>query len=321
MRKEHTPQLDLTLEKVSESDIADYTDKDLVVFSDIRRMEENVASCSTDFTMLLFCQKGRIQLDINAAGHVVRANECMICPPRTYLDKIMVSLDFTGTLICLSHRLLMDTLCNSTDVFEKFFYVGANPVLPLDSEHMLDCRHYQEVLKRKTKDPACPYKQEIIRSLLRATIYELLSAIDRQAGAPGRDEPRAIGQGDRLAHRFLKMLNADKVKARFVTDYASRLCVTPKYLSAACKQATGKTASAWIDEFVVKDARHMLLYSNKSIKEISQELGFPNLSFFGKYVKAQLGVPPTAYRKASRKDRRKDRRTRAGDGDGTAGER
>ncbi len=37
---------------------------------------------------------------------------------------------------------------------------------------------------------------------------------------------------------------------------------------------------------------------DKSVKEISNELGFPNLSFFGKYVKRMLGMSPKAYRKS-----------------------
>ena len=37
-------------------------------------------------------------------------------------------------------------------------------------------------------------------------------------------------------------------------------------------------------------------YTPKSIKEIACELGFPNLSFFAKYVKKHLGVSPKAYK-------------------------
>jgi len=299
MEQNYIPQLDLTLEKVTESRDADYTDNDLAIFSDIRRMKENAARISADFTMLLFCLKGTIEIDLDATRHRVGGNECIFCPAHTRLNTSMISLDFRGALICVSPRLLADSLYNGTDIVEKFFYLGHNPVIALDDEHMLNCYHYNEILQRKSKEPACPYKQEIIRSLLRATIYELLSAIDRRI--PQRAEAsHALGQGEILVYKFLRMLMADKVKARFVTDYASRLCVTPKYLSAMCKKATGKTASAWIDEFVVKEARHLMLYSGKSIKEISQELGFPNLSFFGKYIKAQLGMSPTAYRRTYR---------------------
>jgi len=40
----------------------------------------------------------------------------------------------------------------------------------------------------------------------------------------------------------------------------------------------------------------MLLSSDKTIKEIANDTGFDNLSFFGKYVKRELGVSPREYR-------------------------
>ena len=44
--------------------------------------------------------------------------------------------------------------------------------------------------------------------------------------------------------------------------------------------------------------RLLLHDPDKSVKEISNELGFPNLSFFGKYVKRMLGMSPKTYRKS-----------------------
>lgn len=45
-----------------------------------------------------------------------------------------------------------------------------------------------------------------------------------------------------------------------------------------------------------ENVKYMLQWSPKSIKEIAMELDFPNLSFFGKYVKRYLGVSPKQYR-------------------------
>jgi len=36
--------------------------------------------------------------------------------------------------------------------------------------------------------------------------------------------------------------------------------------------------------------------SPKSIKEISDELEFPNLSFFGRYCRQRLGLSPSEFR-------------------------
>lgn len=81
-----------------------------------------------------------------------------------------------------------------------------------------------------------------------------------------------------------------------VSFYADKLNVTPKYLSAVCKEISGHTASDIINQYVVKDVEALLKRSGRSIKEVANELMFPNLSFFGKYVKKHLGVSPKQYR-------------------------
>ena len=49
-----------------------------------------------------------------------------------------------------------------------------------------------------------------------------------------------------------------------------------------------------------KEIVTLLLNTDKTIKEISLQLGFPNLSFFGKYIKAKLGTSPTRFRASAR---------------------
>ena len=96
------------------------------------------------------------------------------------------------------------------------------------------------------------------------------------------------------------MLTSDYPKDRSVSTYAERLCITPKYLSAVCKEFTGKPASDLIDKYVIKDILYLLKKTNKSIKEICNELEFPNISFFGKYVKRTIGMSPKLYREKLR---------------------
>ena len=71
--------------------------------------------------------------------------------------------------------------------------------------------------------------------------------------------------------------------------YANQLYVTPKYLSAVCKEVSGQTASELITQYMVKDILYLLRNSQKSIKEIANELNFPNLSFFWKVRKTAFG--------------------------------
>jgi AraC-like DNA-binding protein len=78
----------------------------------------------------------------------------------------------------------------------------------------------------------------------------------------------------------------------------SQLCISPKYLTAVCKKNSGKTANEWITEQVLEDIRYYLKQTDLSIKQICDQLGFPNPSFFGKYVKDHFGMTPLKFRNA-----------------------
>lgn len=107
---------------------------------------------------------------------------------------------------------------------------------------------------------------------------------------------RPFTSRETLFKRFIDLIESTYPKPRSVSYYAERLNVTPKYFSYVCKQAVGQKATGIIDQYVVKDIVYMMNHTQKSIKEIACELDFPNLSFFGKYVKKHLGVSPKNYR-------------------------
>ena len=80
--------------------------------------------------------------------------------------------------------------------------------------------------------------------------------------------------------------------------YASQLNISPKYLSEVVKQVSKRTPNDWIDHYVVLELRVLLKNSTKNIKEITEELHFPNQSFLGKYFKEHVGMSPSEYRRS-----------------------
>ena len=99
-----------------------------------------------------------------------------------------------------------------------------------------------------------------------------------------------------LCARFMDLLFLHCERERSVSFYASQLCVTAKYLSIKVKEVSGKSPTEWIREETIKIIEHMLCHTQHTIKEISNQLNFPNTSFFGKYFKAQKGMSPKLYR-------------------------
>lgn len=100
-----------------------------------------------------------------------------------------------------------------------------------------------------------------------------------------------------ICARFFEMLARYYSRERSVSFYASKLCISTKYLATVVKKVSGKTPVAWIKERVVSEIEHMLLYSQASVKEIACQLHFPSVSALGKIFKANKGISPVNYRK------------------------
>ena len=81
-----------------------------------------------------------------------------------------------------------------------------------------------------------------------------------------------------------------------VKYYADELFITPKYLSTVVEEMSGKGAKQWIDEYIALDAKVLLQSSQKDIQEISNELNFIDVGFFGKFFKRMTGMTPKAFR-------------------------
>lgn len=283
---------------VAQSDHAYYTSDDLCVVTRFSP-HHDFRSIRMGDLLLVFCHKGRMRLSLNGREHRLGSTDLLICLPSALISDVEQSADCEGGMVFVSKQLLEDSFRNAYNLFDKYLYISENPVIHLGEAGLQSSSLCFQALREKIAQTERPYQKEIVTLLLRACFFELMGCIDAQT-ISAEAHARKFSQGERLVKEFLKMLGTDEVKQRFVTDYASRLCVTPKYLSAVCKNVTGKTAAEWIDEFVVREARHLLLNTDKTIKEISLQLGFPNLSFFGKYIKAKLGTSPTLFRASAR---------------------
>ena len=140
--------------------------------------------------------------------------------------------------------------------------------------------------------------EEVIDSLVMAFLYEFSSVVTRYVTI----NPPDFSSAENLFREFIELLSSESPKKRFVKYYAEKLNVTPKYLSSVCKSISGHTALDLINQYVVKDILYALKKKESSIKDIAYGLDFPNLSFFGKYVKKHLGMSPRMYREKMYKD-------------------
>lgn len=284
-------------DQIVDSGDADCLDKDIAVHRDLRELLVHEGSMRIDMYALVICLRGRLQAEVNAVTYTLVSNSLLVGYPNNLIGSVMLSPDFEGGLLCLSQRIITECLSDG-DLWEHAFHMMENPVVCLSGENLQMFALYRDALLRRLQiKTATPFRREIILSIVRAAIYELLAVAPRYNPEAGRGITRSR---DYTFQRFISLLSGTAVKPRSLAWYASRLCITPKYLSAICKEVSGKSASAWIVEYTIVDIRHYLRNTSMTVKEISVLLGFPNLSFFGKYCKQHLGASPNEYRRQMR---------------------
>ena len=273
--------------------LADYVDGDIMIMSSAAAVNTTRPTRGNMF-MLIACAQGHLETSLNGEVYDVAQGDLLFCLPNVIMDSVEASPDFTGSVICMTSRIVQGLLGTHVATWNRTLYVEHRVKYHLSTDNVRYVIHYGELLKQKMEQQANPFKAEIIQSIMRAILFEMCGLMLGEADTAA--DP-SLNQAEILFNRFIDMLSAEKVKKHPVYYYASHLCISPKYLSVVCKQMSDKTASDWIEEYVAEDIRYYLRNTMKPMKEVCDILNFPNLSFFGKYVKMHFGCTPSEFRR------------------------
>ena len=99
-----------------------------------------------------------------------------------------------------------------------------------------------------------------------------------------------------LLTRYKKLVSQHFITKRHVSDYAQLLTVTPNHLNKIIKEQTGKTASDFITDMLLMEAKALLKHTELSISEIAYQLDFTDPSHFNKFFKKETQQTPLMYR-------------------------
>lgn len=286
----------INMRLLEESGMADYSNGDIIVITDTSRLPHGKSTLQIDMMLVIACIKGYIKFDINGQTYTARKGDIVILSPKTLITNPMGTDDFCYRIIGLSYNAIQNSLVANKKIWNLLIYVYENPVIHLSLSKQVTAERYYSLLTYKMKQKETKYYKEMMNALhlyIFYEIYEVMEPLIENCTA----KKEILRQGDFLFKRFIELLAINKGKERSVNRYAGLLCVTPKYLSTVSKKKSGKTALEWIHKYAIEEIIRQLKYTDKTIKEIADGLDFPNLSFFGKFVKSHLGMSPTEFRK------------------------
>ena len=285
--------IDTTLEQAREWGHALYLTDGLVLTDQIARAPISREPKRMNFIMMALCRKGQATYNIDTREQSVMPGDLLFISERHIIDNYMASSDFECLCIMLSPRYYHGFVQNVQNVSSLLLFSMQNPVVSLTPGEIQVYSNYFYTIRRKMSDQQNHYRTGLVKALLLAMFYDMSNVIWRVE----QQESKSMTRHDVIFSQFIRLLGEHFRTERRVNWYAKQLCLTPKYLSEAIKLISKRTPNEWIDDYVVLEIRVLLKNSTKSIKEITEELHFPNQSFFSKYFKEHVGVSPSDYRK------------------------
>lgn len=224
-------------------------------------------------------------------------------------------------------NVLKKNFITTTTYFQKVTYKKGNPALIAfsfnrefycinDHDHEVSCngiifmgRQEAPIIKLSNEDTEkfemlyFVFKDEFFTrdniqgEMLQMLLKRLIIKITRIAKEQLMPSELKESQID-IIRKFNVFVDMHYKEKRQVGDYAELLFKSPKTLSNLFTKYNDKTPLQVIHERIVLEAKKLLLYSDKSAKEIAHELGFDDPAAFHKLFKKVQHLTPQEFKQS-----------------------
>ncbi|MGN1247114.1 MAG: helix-turn-helix domain-containing protein [Paludibacteraceae bacterium] len=258
-----------------------------------------------NFTLVTIVEAGELDLNINGIFTCcIRGKGLLYHLPEQIFTLEHISDDYAGRYIIMSNDFISHLGLEVQ--METSWHLMQQPFLPLNNQAMNAIFNVYEMYAAMLLQTNNPHRFTIVQHLTRA--YFLSFDFYYHSHYP---DTKSNSRNHELTQQFFNLLRQHVHKEHTVQYYADRLHITPKYLSACIKQATGQNAKQCIDKYLVKYAQHLLttemrpaksdtLPVARTVAQVAYELGFSDPATFSRYFYNQTGIRPRDWRERIR---------------------
>lgn len=151
-----------------------------------------------------------------------------------------------------------------------------------------------------------PWYRELCGALLTEILYMYLREDTPTAAVEDTRTGVQVVTGDQLLKRAMACMEAKYQGAVTIREIARAAGCADRTLRLHFQAATGLSPLAFLHRYRIGKARVLIQYSDYTLKEIAQQIGFQTVNHFTRHFSALEGMSPAAWRQARLAGIRKD---------------
>ena len=246
---------------------------------------------STDFFQIIFIKKGKGKLLLNEAQIDVQDNSLIFISKdqKHYWKEITNQLD--GQVLVFQEDFMNDFFADKYFTYKLLYFYQTELPLIVNIEN-LELENYLNKLSEIKIELVSPKTDSI--HILRSLLYYILTTLNRKYANDNKVDSDKVG--DNIAYQFRYLVQENIFSKQRIEDYVDLLNVSRITLNKAVKQYFNTTASDYIKSKLIFEIKMKLIYTNKSIFEISNDLHFSEPNHMSRFFKTKQGVSPLQYR-------------------------
>ena len=176
--------------------------------------------------------------------------------------------------------------------------ISITPHIRLDDEQQAFFMHRAEQIRGKEQqlhNLQHPVRHKLLSTTISLLKQETLLEFAFLFSAQLQETCKPLSHKRQILMSFLLSLNQEYRQHRTVNYYADRQGLTPRHFADIVKHESGYTPMEWINMVTINQAKNLLRQPNIMVKQVADELGFPEQFTFRKYFKTHTGISPSEY--------------------------
>ncbi len=240
---------------------------------------------------ILWTMEDVSKMQIDGCEAMLEKNQLLFCTPLNIIEfptknNSMISLVFNREFYHIGD-IDEEVSCNG-----PLFYGSSNPIIIcLDENEVPVFQNIYDTLKVEF------FKEDSLQGIMiRALLARLLILSNRILQKDIICPVLSTSESD-LLRKFHLLVEQHFATNHQVLDYAKMLGKSPKTIANLFTKHTSTTPLMVINDRILVEAKRLLLFSDKSINKISQQLGYHFESHFSSFFKNHTSITPLKFRK------------------------